>query len=115
MFGGRRSPSSSIPYSIANSPQAKAPLPAVVNIHGAGWVFGNAHTHDRLVRELAVQSSAAVVFPDYDLSPEAKYPAALEQAYAAAEWVRHSGADMGLDGSRIAVAGDSGHVPHHRR
>ena len=46
----------------------------ILYIHGAGWVFGNAHTHDRLVRELAVGAGAAVVFPDYDLSPEARYP-----------------------------------------
>ncbi len=56
----------------------------VLYIHGAGWVFGNAHTHDRLVRELAVGANAAVVFPEYDLSPEARYPVAIEQNYAVA-------------------------------
>ena len=49
-------------------------LPVVLYIHGAGWVFGNAHTHDRLVRELAVGAGVAVVFPDYRLSPEVRYP-----------------------------------------
>lgn len=68
----------------------------VFYIHGAGWVFGNAHTHDRLVRELAVGAEAAVVFPDYDLSPEAKYPTAIEQNYAAAQWVFAHGAEKGL-------------------
>ncbi|MCD9874526.1 alpha/beta hydrolase [Streptomyces guryensis] len=86
---------------------ATGALPVIVYIHGAGWVFGNAHTHDRLVRELAVGTGAAVVFPEYDLSPEARYPVAIEQNYAVAKWVVEQGASKGLDGSRIAVAGDS--------
>uniref|UniRef100_UPI001C26119B alpha/beta hydrolase n=1 Tax=Streptomyces sp. AC555_RSS877 TaxID=2823688 RepID=UPI001C26119B len=79
----------------------------IIYIHGAGWVFGNAHTHDRLVRELAVGAGAAVVFPEYDLSPEARYPVAIEQNYAVARWVVGQGAAQGLDATRIAVAGDS--------
>ncbi|OAH15954.1 alpha/beta hydrolase [Streptomyces jeddahensis] len=86
---------------------AAGPLPVVLYIHGAGWVFGNAHTHDRLVRELAVGANAAVVFPEYDLSPEARYPVAIEQNYAVARWVVTDGASKGLDPTRIAVAGDS--------
>jgi len=82
-------------------------LPVVLYIHGAGWVFGNAHTHDRLVRELAVGARAAVVFPEYDLSPEARYPVAIEQSYAVAQWVVTHGATKRLDGTRLAVAGDS--------
>ncbi|WP_066949086.1 alpha/beta hydrolase [Microtetraspora fusca] len=82
-------------------------LPVIVYIHGAGWVFGNAHTHDRLVRELAVGVNAAVVFPEYDLSPEARYPVAIEQNFAVAKWVVEQGASKGLDGARLAVAGDS--------
>ena len=82
-------------------------LPVIVYIHGAGWVFGNAHTHDRLVRELAVGAQAAVVFPEYDLSPEARYPVAIEQNFAVARWVVTDGAAHGLDATRIAVAGDS--------
>ena len=54
---------------------------------GAGCVFGNAHTHDRLVRELAVGANAAVVFLEYDLSPKSRYPVAIEQSYAVARWV----------------------------
>ena len=50
-------------------------------IHGAGWVFGNLHTHDKLVRELAARTNSVVLFPEYSLSPEAKYPTALEQCY----------------------------------
>ncbi len=86
---------------------ATGELPVVLYIHGAGWVFGNAHTHDRLVRELAVGAGAAVVFPDYSLSPEARYPVAINQNYAAARWIQESGAEHGLDASRVAVAGDS--------
>ncbi|SCG56912.1 Acetyl esterase/lipase [Micromonospora echinaurantiaca] len=82
-------------------------LPVVIYIHGAGWVFGNAHTHDRLVRELAVGARAAVVFPEYDLSPEARYPVAIEQNYLVAQWVAREGAAYGLDPTRVAVAGDS--------
>ncbi|WP_043637904.1 alpha/beta hydrolase, partial [Nonomuraea candida] len=62
-------------------------LPVIVYVHGAGWVFGNAHTHDRLVRELAVGARAAVVFPEYDRSPEHRYPVALEQVWTVARWV----------------------------
>src|SRR5262249_13333516 len=63
---------------------AAAPLPVVLYVHGGGWVLGNAGTHDRLVRELAVGAEAAVVFVEYDRSPEAHYPVAIEQAYATA-------------------------------
>ncbi|WP_431958318.1 alpha/beta hydrolase [Nocardia lijiangensis] len=83
------------------------PLPVILYIHGAGWVFGNDHTHDRLARELAKGAGAAVVFVDYSLSPEARYPVALEQAAAALHWIAAEGADRGLDPARIAVAGDS--------
>jgi acetyl esterase/lipase len=82
-------------------------LPVVLYVHGGGWVIGNAGTHDRLVRELAVGVDAAVVFVEYDRSPEAKYPVAIEQAYATARWITEKGAEEGLDADRLAVAGDS--------
>lgn len=82
-------------------------LPVVLYIHGAGWVFGNAHTHDRLVRELAVGAGAAVVFPEYDLSPEARYPVAIEQNYKTAQWIVTEGSTYNLDPARLAIAGDS--------
>lgn len=91
----------------ATSPNPPATRPALLYIHGAGWVFGNAHTHDRLIRELAVGAQAAVVFPNYSLSPEAKYPVAIEENYAALQWIAEKGAEHGLDASRLAVAGDS--------
>ena len=70
-------------------------LPAILYVHGGGWVLGNAGTHDRLVRELAVGVDAAVVFVEYDRSPEARYPVAIEQAYATAQWITAHGAERG--------------------
>ncbi|MFI0405738.1 alpha/beta hydrolase [Actinomadura sp. 3N508] len=82
-------------------------LPVVLYMHGGGWVLGNAGTHDRLVRELATGAHAAVAFVEYDRSPEARYPVAIEQGYATARWLTAHGAAEGLDTARIAVAGDS--------
>jgi acetyl esterase/lipase len=82
-------------------------LPVVLYVHGGGWVLGNAGTHDRLVRELAVGIGAAVVFVEYTPAPDAHYPVQIEQAYAVAQWVTEDGSSEGLDGSRMAVAGDS--------
>jgi acetyl esterase len=81
-------------------------LPAVVYTHGGGWVLGNFATHERLVRDLTEQTSAAFVFVNYPRSPEARYPLAIEQVYATVQWVARYGAELGLDGSRLAVAGD---------
>ena len=82
-------------------------LPVILYMHGGGWVLGNADTHDRLVRELAVGTGAAVAFVEYDRSPEAHYPVAIEQGYATARWIVREGAANALDPERIAVAGDS--------
>ncbi|MEU6008636.1 alpha/beta hydrolase [Streptomyces sp. NPDC047453] len=86
---------------------SSGPLPVILYVHGGGWILGNAGTHDRLVRELTVGVNAALVFVEYDRSPEAKYPVAIEQAYATARWITTEGAGEGLDASRVAVAGDS--------
>lgn len=102
-----RGPGGSVSLCIVRPPQASGPLPAIVYIHGAGWVFGNAHTHDRLIRQLAVGAEAAVVFPNYSLSPEARYPVAIEECYAVLEWLAEEGTEHGIDVSRIAIAGDS--------
>jgi acetyl esterase len=82
-------------------------LPVIVYMHGGGWILGNAATHDRLVRELAVGARAALAFVDYPNSPEARYPVAIEQGYATAQWITRDGASKGLDASRMAVAGES--------
>jgi acetyl esterase/lipase len=92
---------------IVRPPDAVGALPVILYMHGGGWVLGNAHTHDRLVRELAVGAGAAVVFVEYDRSPEARYPVAIEQGYATAQWIVREGAANGLDPERMAVAGDS--------
>ncbi|MGW9270321.1 alpha/beta hydrolase fold domain-containing protein [Microbacterium sp. NPDC055599] len=82
-------------------------LPVVLYVHGGGWVLGDAGTHDRLVRDLATGTDAAIVFVEYDRSPEAHHPVAIEQVYASARWIASNGAAHGLDASRIAIAGDS--------
>ena len=92
---------------IVRPPGATGVLPAILYMHGGGWVLGNAVTHDRLVRELAVGTGAAVVFVEYDRSPEAHYPVAIEQGYATAQWIMGEGVSNGLDPKRLAVAGDS--------
>ena len=92
---------------IVRPPDTQGALPAILYMHGGGWVFGNAGTHDRLVRELAVGTGAAIVFVEYDRSPEAHYPVAIEQGYATAQWIVREGDANDLDPHRIAVAGDS--------
>jgi acetyl esterase len=100
-------PTGTVKIRIVKPKGATETLPVILYVHGAGWVFGDAHTHDRLVRDLAIGANAAVVFPEYDRSPDVGYPVAIEQSYAAAQWITTSGSDKGLDGSTIAVAGDS--------
>src|SRR5512133_1868910 len=82
-------------------------LPAVIYTHGGGWVLGDRETHDRLVRELTVGADAVVVFVDYDRSPEARYPVAVEESYEVLKYVAQHPEEFGADGSRIAIAGDS--------
>jgi len=79
----------------------------IMYFHGAGWVMGDATTHNRLVRELAVGAEATVVFLDYDRAPEHRYPVAIEEAYAATRYVAGHPEEFGVDGSRLALAGDS--------
>ncbi len=82
-------------------------LPVIFYIHGAGWVFGSAQTHDKLIRELVVRTNSVVVFPEYSRSPEAKYPTAIEQSYAVLQKLSELAESKGLDLSELAVAGDS--------
>jgi acetyl esterase len=74
--------------------------------HGGGWMTGDADTHDRLAREIAVAAKAALFLVDYDRSPEAQYPTAIEQAYAATLYVAEHGKEFGVDSTRLAVVGD---------
>jgi acetyl esterase len=82
-------------------------LPVILYLHGGGWILGSWITHDLLTRRLAVGAKAAVAFVEYSRAPEAKYPAQIEQCYAAARWITEQGAGGGFDSTRIAVAGDS--------
>ncbi|MGG0916480.1 alpha/beta hydrolase [Bacillus amyloliquefaciens] len=100
-------PSGQVSVRIMRPQNAPAHLPVIVYIHGAGWVFGNEHTHDRLIRELAVGAQVAIVFPNYTLSPEAKYPTAIEEIYAVVKWAAENGRENGMIPESLTIAGDS--------
>jgi acetyl esterase/lipase len=85
----------------------KGELPVFMFFHGGGWVLGDFPTHERLVRDLVAGSGAAAVFVNYTPSPEAHYPVAINQAYAATQWVAEHGKEINVDGKRLAVAGNS--------
>jgi len=82
-------------------------VPAFMFFHGGGWVLGDFPTHERLVRDLVADSGAAAVFVNYTPSPEARYPVAINQAYAATRWVSEHGREINVDGRRLAVVGNS--------
>lgn len=82
-------------------------LPAFMFFHGGGWVIGDFPTHERLIRDLVAESGAVAIYVDYDRSPEAQYPRAINQAYAATTWVAEHGDEINVDGARLAVAGNS--------
>lgn len=81
--------------------------PAFMFLHGGGWVLGDYPTHKRLVRDLVVASGYPAVFVEYTRSPEVKFPVALNQCYAATRWVAEHGDEIRIDGSRLAVVGNS--------
>jgi acetyl esterase len=95
------------PVHVVRPREAGGPLPVVLFVHGLGWTYGSFATHERVVRELAAASGAAVVFPEYHLAPEHRYPTQLEEALAALAWARDQAGELGLDGGRVAVFGDS--------
>jgi len=86
---------------------ASGVLPVIIYMHGGGWVLGDRETHDRLLRELTVGTNAAVVFVDYERSPESRYPVAVEQGYAVAKHISDNAERLMVDPARIAIAGDS--------
>lgn len=96
-----------IRINIVKPANADGVLPVFMFFHGGGWVLGDLPTHERLVRDLVVGSGAAAVFVNYTPSPEAHYPVAINQAYAATKWVAEHGSEIGVDGTRLAVAGNS--------
>lgn len=105
-------PAGAIPIRIYHPQRAPAdgggdPPPVVVFFHGGGWVVGSISSHDALCRRLCNRSGCIVVSVEYRLAPEHKYPAAVEDAYAAAAWVSANAGEIDGDPTRIAVAGDS--------
>jgi acetyl esterase len=88
-------------------PRANGVLPCLVFYHGGGWVVGDLDSHDHLCRELAAAADCAIVSVDYRRAPEHPFPAAVEDALAAADWVRRHGHELELDSARVAVGGDS--------
>jgi acetyl esterase/lipase len=97
----------SIALTIVRPAAAQSDLPAFMFFHGGGWVLGDYPTHARLIRDLVVNSGAVAVYVGYTPSPEARYPTAIDQAYAASKWVGEHGKEIGVDSSRLAVAGNS--------
>ncbi|RMT29547.1 Lipase [Pseudomonas syringae pv. spinaceae] len=95
-----------ISLNIVRPAGVKGTLPVFMFFHG-GWVLGDFQTHERLVRDLVAGSGAVAVFVNYTPSPEAHYPTAINQAYAATQWVAEHGKEINVDGKRLAVAGNS--------
>ena len=100
-------PTGSVQVRIVKPRGAKDRMPCVLYMHGGGWVLGGRDTHDRLIRELAVEAGVAVALPEYGLAPEIKYPVSIEQCYAVLEHLGRNARDMGLDPDGIVLAGDS--------
>lgn len=97
----------SLKINIVRPENMKEKLPVFLFIHGGGWVLGDYPTHKRLVRDLVVESGYASVFVNYTPSPEAKFPQATEEIYAALKWVAANGDEIGVDGKNIALVGNS--------
>lgn len=87
--------------------RANARLPVVMYLHGGGWVLGDADTYDYFMREVTNGAESAVVFVEYRRAPEARYPALVEECYAATKWVADHASELGVNAGRLAVAGDS--------
>ena len=88
-------------------PTTETPLPAMVYLHGGGWMLFSIDSHDRLMREYAARSGCAVIGVDYSLAPEARFPRALDEVEAVCAWLRDNGAAHGIDATRLALGGDS--------
>jgi len=100
-------PTGSVHVHIVRPQGRMGQLPVTMYYHGGGWVLGDFGTHERLVRDLANKADSAIVFVDYTPSPEAQYPVILEQDYRAMEYIAANGSQYNLDGSKLALAGDS--------
>ncbi|KAG2177787.1 hypothetical protein INT43_003034, partial [Umbelopsis isabellina] len=101
-----QAPESIVPIRIY-TPEGSGPFPCIVYYHGGGWVFGDLEMYDSLCRAMCVGAEAVLVFVDYRLAPENKFPAAAEDAYAGLCHVKENAQKYNIDTTRIAVAGDS--------
>ena len=97
----------SITLNIVRPEGIKSILPVFMFIHGGGWVLGDYPTHKRMVRDLVVLSGFAAVFVNYTRTPDAEYPQAINEIYAATKWVAEHGEEIGVDGKNLAVVGNS--------
>lgn len=96
-----------IKLNIVRPKGVKGILPVFMYIHGGGWILGDFPTHESMVRDLVVLSGAVGVFVNYTRTPDASYPQAINEIYAATKWVAAHGAEINVDGKRLAVAGNS--------
>lgn len=96
-----------IKLNIVRPEGVKEALPVFMFIHGGGWILGDYPTHQRLVRDLVVRSGAVAVFVNYTPSPEAQYPSAINEIYAATKWVYQNSSEINVDGNRLAIVGNS--------
>lgn len=99
-------PHGSVSVRIVRPPALKGLLPAILYFHGGGWVAGDKYTHGRLICEIAVRTSCALVFVNYSLAPELQHPIQIQESVAVAEYVSEHGTDFDIDTSRIGVMGD---------
>ncbi len=96
-----------IKLNIVRPAGVKGILPVFIFIHGGGWVLGDFPTHERMVRDLCVLSGAVGVFVNYTRTPDAAYPQAINEIYAATKWIAAHGSEINVDGKRLAIAGNS--------
>jgi acetyl esterase len=96
-----------ITLNIVRPEGVKGTLPVLIFIHGGGWVLGDYPTHKRMVRDLVVLSGFAAVFVNYTRTPDAQYPQAVNEIYAATKWVAEHGEEIEVDGKNLAVVGNS--------
>lgn len=99
-------PAGPVPVRIY-TPQGQGPFPIVVHIHGGGWVIGSLNSCDDVCRALCSFSEAVIVSVDYRLAPEHRFPAGLEDCYAAMQWTAENARSFNGDATRIALSGDS--------
>lgn len=100
-------PTGNVSVRLVRPKGAKANQRCIFYLYGGGWVMGNKQTHDRLIRELATEVGAAVIFPEYTPSPDAMYPTSLEQCYAVLDYAGRNCEELGIDSDEFVIAGDS--------